>query len=130
MDELEQIKKRKIKELIESKEKMEIEIKATDKDFEEKIIQQSAKIPIVVDFWASWCQPCLILSPTLEKLAKEYKGRFILAKVNIDQASEISRKYNIMSIPNVKMFKGGKVVDEFIGAMPEEHVRAWLDKNL
>lgn len=109
---------------------MQIKIEVNDSNFEEKIIQQSKKIPIVVDFWSQRCTPCLVLGPVLEKLVKEYNGKFILAKVNIDEARATSQKYGIMSIPSVKMFKNGKVVDEFIGTMPESHVRQWLDKNL
>jgi len=74
--------------------------------------------------------PCVILGPVLEKLVKDYKGRFILAKMNVDGNPATSQKYGIMSIPAVKMFKDGKVFDEFVGAMPEPAVRQWLDKNL
>ena len=102
----------------------------TDKNFEKEVIEKSKHIPIVVDFWASWCMPCLILKPTLEKIAEEYKGKFILAKANVDEVVETSEKYNITSVPNVKLFINGKVVDEFVGAMPEARIKAWLDKHL
>jgi len=105
-------------------------INITDEDFEEKVILKSMEISVVVDFWATWCSPCLILSPTLEKFAKEYNGKFILIKVNVDSARVKSEEYNIMSIPSVKMFKDGKIIDEFVGAIPEENVKEWLDKNL
>lgn len=101
-----------------------------EENFEEKVIEGSKKIPIVVDFWASWCMPCLMLSPILEKLAEEKKGKFILAKVNVDTNPRLTQRYGIMSIPNVKMFKNGKVVSEFVGALPEGRVREWLEKNL
>jgi len=132
MDELEKIRKKKMKELIRKSEedKMETKIEVNDSKFNEMIIEQSKKVPIVVDFWATWCGPCLMLSPALEKFAEEYKGKFILAKVNVDEARTAAQKYDIMSIPNVKMFKDGKVVDEFIGAIPESQVKEWLDKNL
>jgi putative thioredoxin len=74
--------------------------------------------------------PCLMLSPILEKLAKEYNGKFILAKLNVDENRITSQKYGIMSIPSVKLFKNGKVVDEFVGALPEPSVREWLNKNI
>ncbi len=132
MDELEKIRKKKMKELIKKSEedKMKTEIEVNDNSFNEMVIEQSKKVPIVVDFWATWCMPCLMLSPALEKFAEEYKGKFILAKVNVDEARTAAQKYGIMSIPNVKMFKDGKVVDEFIGAIPESQVKEWLDKKL
>lgn len=109
---------------------MEQIIDVTDQDFEEKIIEKSKEIPMVVDFWAEWCAPCHMLSPALEKFAEEYEGKFVLVKVNVDQAPEISKQYGIISIPTVKMFKDGKIADEFIGAIPEPNVKQWLDKNL
>jgi len=132
MNELEKIRKKKMKELIKKSEedKMKTEIEVNDNSFNEMVIEQSKKVPIVVDFWATWCMPCLMLSPALEKFAEEYKGKFILAKVNVDEARTAAQKYGIMSIPNVKMFKDGKVVDEFIGAIPESQVKEWLDKKL
>ncbi len=113
-----------------TEKKMETKIEVKDNDFDENVIRQSEKVPVVVDFWATWCAPCLRLGPTLENLADEYKGKFILAKLNVDEGQVVSQKYGIMSIPSVKMFKDGKVVDEFIGALPESNVRAWLSKNI
>ncbi len=107
-----------------------IKIEVDDSNFEEEVIKQSEKIPVVVDFWAQWCMPCLVLGPVLEKIAEKYKGKFILAKLNVDKSPITSQKYKIMSIPNVKMFKDGKIVDEFVGALPEFQVQNWLDKNL
>ncbi|MEM7816861.1 MAG: thioredoxin, partial [Candidatus Aenigmatarchaeota archaeon] len=85
-------------------------------------------VPVLVDFWASWCMPCLILKPTLEKITEEYKGKFLLAKVNVDDAPKISEKFGISSVPNVKLFINGKVISEFIGAMPESKIKSWLEK--
>jgi putative thioredoxin len=110
--------------------KIQTEIEVNDENFQEKVIEQSKKVPVVVDFWASWCTPCLMLSPILEKLAKEYNGKFILAKANVDETRTYAQEYMVMSIPNVKLFKNGKVVDEFVGALPESSVRKWLDKNI
>jgi putative thioredoxin len=109
---------------------MEVEIKASNEDFEEKVIEKSKSLPVVVDFWASWCPPCKLLSPVLSKIAKEYQGKFLLVKVNVDENPELAEKYQIFSIPSVKMFKNGKIVDEFLGAIPESLIRRWLDKNL
>lgn len=113
-----------------NRQKMENIIEATDNDFEEKVIKGSASVPVLVDFWAPWCAPCLMLSPTLENLTTEYNGKFILAKVNVDESPTLSRKYSIMSIPAVKIFKEGVELDGFVGAYPENVVREMLDKIL
>jgi putative thioredoxin len=109
---------------------METSIDVTDADFDEKVIKASKEKPVVTDFWAEWCMPCRMISPVLDKLAEEYDGKFILAKVNVDEAQHAAQTYRIMSIPCVKMFKDGEVADEFVGAVPEDNVRAWLAKNL
>ena len=101
-----------------------------DSDFQEKVIEKSKEIPVIVDFWAEWCMPCRILGPVLEKIAKEYEGKLILAKVNVEEAPSTARLYGIMSIPSVKLFKDGKIVDEFVGAVPEYVVKEWIEKNL
>lgn len=132
MNEPERIKKRKLEELIKktSGNNMRTKIDVDDNNFNAMVIEQSKRIAVVVDFWATWCMPCLIIGPILEKLSEEYKGKFILARLNVDGARVTSQKYGIMSIPSVKMFKNGEVADEFIGAVPEPVVRSWLDKNL
>ena len=132
MDEEEKIKQEKMKNMIEkmNKDKIQTIIKVNDENFQASVIEQSKNIPVVVDFWASWCSPCLMLGPVLEKLTKEHDGRFILAKLNVDDGRVASQKYGIMSIPSVKLFKNGAVTDEFVGALPEQAVRQWLDKNL
>jgi len=109
---------------------MNTKTEVNDYSFNEMVIEQSRKIPVVVDFWATWCMPCVILSPALERLAEEYKGKFVLAKLNVDKNPTVSQKYRIMSIPSVKMFKDGRVADEFIGALPESMVKNWINKNL
>ncbi len=123
-------KLRKMQEEVRKKEVKKLEIEANDSNFEKEVIEKSKTVPVVVDFWASWCMPCLMLSPTLEKFANEFRGKFVLAKVNVDESPLTSAKYNISSIPAVKMFKNGKVTNEFIGALPETTVEQWLRKNI
>jgi len=99
-------------------------------DFEKEVLNRSYKIPILVDFWAEWCAPCRMLSPVLERLAGLNKDSWALAKVDTEQLTDVAVKYNIQSIPNVKLFFEGKVVSEFVGALPEYSVVQWLRKNL
>jgi putative thioredoxin len=99
-------------------------------DFEKDVIERSYKIPVLVDFWAEWCGPCRVLGPILEKLAEENNDSWALVKLNSDKYPELSARYGIRSIPNVKLFVDGKVVDGFIGALPENMVRGWLIKAL
>lgn len=105
-----------------------MKISLTDENFEKEI--QAADKPVVVDFWAEWCGPCFVLTPILEKLANEFEGKFILAKVNLAEARTIAQKYGIERIPMVVLFSGGKPISGFIGARPEPAVRELLDKML
>jgi putative thioredoxin len=108
--------------------KMEIDV--TDANFNEEVIEKSKTMPVLVDFWASWCGPCMMLKPTLEKIATEYEGKMILAKAVTDDNSVAAGKFGVMSIPAVKLFKNGEVVDEFVGSQPEAQIKEWLDAKL
>ena len=132
MDELEEIRKRKIEKLKEKmkNKKIETKIEVNDGNFEEKVIKQSKDVLVVVDFWAEWCMPCLMLGPVLEKITEEHKGKIVLAKLNVDKSPKISQIYRINSIPAVKIFKNEKIVDEFIGALPEIQVKEYINKHL
>jgi putative thioredoxin len=98
--------------------------------FDELVLNRSHNVPVLVDFWAAWCGPCQVLMPRLAKLAEEYQGRFILAKVNTDVEQRLAGRYGIRSLPTVKLFRNGEVVDEFMGAQPDSTIRDLLDRHL
>ena len=99
-------------------------------DFEQEVIEASREQLVLVDFWAPWCGPCRALTPILEKVAGGYAGRVKLVKVNSDENPELSSAFGIRSIPNVIAFRDGKAVSQFMGALPEGQVRAFIDKLL
>ena len=102
----------------------------TEADFRQTVLERSLEVPVLVDCWAPWCGPCRNLKPVLEKLVHDYGGSFVLAKLNTDEAPQISAALQIRSIPLVVLFIGGRPVDQFMGALPEGQVRAFLDKHL
>jgi putative thioredoxin len=105
-------------------------VEIDENNYQQVVIEGSYQVPVLVDFWASWCQPCQMLMPLLAKLADEYQGRFVLAKINTEEQQAIAAQFGIRSIPTVKLFVAGQPVDEFAGALPEAQIRAFLDRHL
>jgi putative thioredoxin len=102
----------------------------TTETFAQAVLERSSMVPVVVDFWAPWCNPCQLLGPVLEKLADEYGGRFLLAKVNIDQSPEVASQFAVRSIPAVFGVRDGKLSDAFVGVQSESAIRTWIDRLL
>ena len=100
----------------------------SEQEFEAKVIERSKQVPVVVDFWAEWCGPCRTLGPAIEDAVRKRNGEIELAKVDTDRNPNIAMKYEIASIPAVKAFKDGKVVSEFIGALPPARIEAFLNE--
>lgn len=102
-------------------------IDVTAASFEQDVLAASRTVPVLVDFWAPWCGPCRTLGPMLERLAEEYGGRFRLAKVNSDENLELSQRFGVRSIPDVRAFRDGRQVDQFMGVLPERELRAFIE---
>jgi putative thioredoxin len=102
-------------------------VDVTEQTFQAEVLERSLQVPVVVDLWASWCQPCKQLSPVLERLAQEAGGTWILAKVDIDANPRIAQAFGVQSIPTVIALAGGQPVEAFSGAQPEPRVREWID---
>ncbi|MCZ2089803.1 MAG: thioredoxin [Burkholderiales bacterium] len=105
-------------------------IDVTVQNFEAEVINASAQVPVLVDFWAPWCGPCKTLGPILEQLEAEYAGRFKLVKIDSDQEQQLAGAFGIRSIPTCILMKNGQPVDGFAGALPAGQVRAFLDKHV
>ncbi|MHB8973326.1 MAG: tetratricopeptide repeat protein [Pirellulaceae bacterium] len=105
-------------------------VDTTAERFELDVVERSQITPVVVDFWATWCQPCRLLAPLLEKLAAEFAGRFVVVRANTDELPQVAAQFNVQSIPAVFALVDGQVVDYFQGLMPEGELRSWLDRVL
>lgn len=103
-------------------------INVSESDFDYEVLKFSQNVPVVVDFWATWCRPCKVLSPMLEQLANEAGGTFRLARVDVDANPNLAILYNVRSIPTIKAFSNGQVVAEFTGVVPEEKVKEFIEK--
>lgn len=105
-------------------------VDVSEADFEYEVLAYSQNIPVVVDFWAVWCQPCRTLTPILENLARESHGAFRLARVNVDENPNLAMRYGVRSIPTVKGFSQGQAVAEFVGLQPESLIREFITRLL
>ncbi len=103
-------------------------IHVTDAAFEKTVLQ--SKVPVIVDFWAPWCGPCKMIAPILDKIASEYAGKVIIAKVNTDESSEYALKYGVQGIPTMLFIAGGKILHRSVGALPEKMIRDAVDQFL
>jgi len=103
-------------------------LEVDDGNFEQVVLQ--SKMPVLVDFWAPWCRPCIMAAPVLEELAEEYSSRITIAKLNVDQNAITAAKYRIMAIPNLIMFKNGKPVSQIVGYKPKAELKRDLDAVL
>jgi thioredoxin len=100
----------------------------TVSEFDQKVLKSD--VPVLVDFWAEWCGPCKAIGPSIEQLATEYDGKAKVYKVDVDKEGDLASKYNVMSIPALLVFKGGKEVDRMVGAAPKPQIAALIDRAL
>ncbi len=100
----------------------------TDSQFEDEVIKSD--IPVLIDFWATWCGPCRMIAPIVEELANEYNGKAKICKLDVDNNQQTAMKFGIRSIPTILIFKGGEVVDTIIGAVPKHQIVAKLDNHI
>jgi len=100
----------------------------TEHDFQQEVLESST--PVLVDFWAEWCGPCRMMGPIVDEAANDLSGKVKVGKINVDEAQDLAARYGIMSIPALLVFKGGKVVEQFAGAMPKEQLVQRLKKYI
>ena len=104
-----------------------MEVTITKENFAEL---KAGNLPLVVDFWATWCGPCKMIAPVLEELSKEYDGKVTFGKVNVDDEAEVTSQFGIMNIPTILFFKNGELVDRTVGALPKDLLKEKIDAHL
>jgi len=102
------------------------EIEITEKNFDEEVLKSN--IPVLVDFWATWCGPCRMVAPVVGEISEEYAGKIKVGKLNVDDSPSLASKYGVMSIPTLMLFKGGQVIDQLIGVHGKAQIKAMIDK--
>jgi len=107
-----------------------MEITVNDSDFNKEVIEKSKTLPVLVDFWATWCPPCRMLSPIIEEIAEEMSKKLVVAKADTAVCPKICMDYEVQSIPSLKIFKGGKLVAETVGFMPKAALVDWIKKYI
>ena len=129
-EELERIRAKKLKEMLEKSEKQKTGgvITLTSSSFEKFL--ENTNLPVLVDFWAEWCMPCRIMAPVMEELARDYEGKAVFAKVDLDENQEVASRYNIISIPHFIIFKNGSPAERIVGAVGRGPVEEALKKHL
>ena len=105
-----------------------MEVEVNDANFKTEVLE--SELPVLVDFWAGWCQPCRMVAPLVEEIAREYEGELKVCKINIDEASATASEYGIMSIPTLVIFKGGQAVDKIVGAVPKNAIEEKVKPHL
>ncbi|MEJ2078308.1 MAG: thioredoxin [Acidobacteriota bacterium] len=100
----------------------------TDQNFDQEVLK--AQLPVLVDFWAAWCAPCRMLSPTVDQVAKEYQGRAKVVKLDVDDNAQTAARYNIRGIPTLLLFKEGEIRDQIVGATSKDHIQRVIDAQL
>ncbi len=103
-------------------------VQVNDKNFASEVL--NSDLPVLVEFWATWCGPCRSISPIVEDLAKEFTGRVKVSKLNVDDSPATTSQYGVRGIPNLILFKGGKIVDQIVGAVPKARLKALIEKAL
>jgi thioredoxin 1 len=103
---------------------MSVEITVTGANFKKEVLE--SPLPVLLDFWAEWCNPCRMIAPSVEQLAESYKGRVVVGKVNVDAEAELAAQFNIISIPTLMVFKGGEVAAQKVGAFPKHEIEALM----
>jgi thioredoxin 1 len=107
---------------------MSVEINVTGANFQKEVLE--SPLPVLLDFWAEWCNPCRMIAPSLEQLAEAYKGKLVVGKVNVDAEAELAGKFNIISIPTLMVFKGGQAVAQKVGAFPKHEIENLIKSAL
>jgi thioredoxin 1 len=127
MDELDEIKKKKMEKLLKRQEMPSSPVKVTDSSLDQ-VIQ---RYPLVlVDFWAEWCTPCKMIAPVVEELAREYQGKLVCAKLNVDENRAAAMRFQTLSIPTLLLFKEGRLIERIIGAVPKAHLLGKIKAHL